>query len=112
MTEKWRFISPDLFYILFTLYWTTNNKQQKDTAVTMKRIRLNHNQKQNKKDATTSATTGSSSSSSSVILFQNAIHQYVDENKPDPIQLKQIQSWKMEWMDDDDDDKGGWERFL
>jgi hypothetical protein len=31
--------------------------------------------------------------------FQAALERYVDENKPDPLVLKQIQAWEMEWQD-------------
>ena len=38
--------------------------------------------------------------------FKRALERYVDENKPDPLQLRQISSWVLEWTDDDDDDCG------
>jgi hypothetical protein len=34
--------------------------------------------------------------------FNQALEHYIDENKPDPLALKQVQSWTLEWKDDDD----------
>ena len=36
--------------------------------------------------------------------FTQCVHQYIANEKPDPIQTKQLESWKMTWINDDNDD--------
>jgi hypothetical protein len=39
-------------------------------------------------------------------LFAKAIEEYIDENKPDPLIRKQMQAWKFEWHNCNDDNNG------
>ncbi|CAB9524176.1 expressed unknown protein [Seminavis robusta] len=50
---------------------------------------------------TTSTTTPCTHHSLEGTAFQAALERYVDENKPDPLVLQQIQAWEMEWNTDD-----------
>lgn len=36
--------------------------------------------------------------------FLDAIERFIDENKPDPLSLKQLSCWSLEWKDSDDQD--------
>jgi hypothetical protein len=36
--------------------------------------------------------------------FAQCLHQYIADEKPDPIQKKQLESWKMTWTNDEKDD--------
>lgn len=38
-------------------------------------------------------------------LFQKALDQYVDYNKPDPLSRKQLETWSLQWIDDEISDQ-------
>ena len=47
--------------------------------------------------------TATKRSSLSTALFYDAVNNYIDYNKPDPIAQRQLECWKMSWSEDDND---------
>mmetsp|Transcript_25006 Transcript_25006/g.54826 ORF Transcript_25006/g.54826 Transcript_25006/m.54826 type:complete len:311 (+) Transcript_25006:149-1081(+) len=54
----------------------------------------------------TNDSTATKRSSLATALFYDAVNNYIDYNKPDPIAQRQLESWKMSWSEDNND-RGG-----